>query len=572
MARVEVDEIEIDSRLLGAMPIVNHFIRRLDLEEALGRCVPHDDSRLLLAPASVLGVLVRHLVVNHGPLYALGEWAANYEPDQLGLGERDLRALNDDRVGRTLTSLFDADRASLLTSVVLHMVRSFTIDTTQLHNDSTSITVTGTHYGGGAKRANQPVAELTYGHNKDHRPDLRQLVWILSVSADGAVPLSYCVASGNVSDDSTHVPTWNQLRELLGRDDFLYVADCKLATASAMGHIDANHGRFVTVLPANRNEVTWFTQWIQTHTPIWSEARRQRARREGDPDEVWRTFESPLPSAAGYRVIWVNSNAKQIRDAATRVARIEAGLAALEALAAKLAGPRCRLKSVVAVESALAQVLTEASATRYFSTRVEEVPQEEFRQARRGRPGPSTRYVKSTSSRFSLAYVVRADVVAADAKSDGTFPLITNDRVMTPADVLNAYKYQPNLERRHAQLKGHQLVAPVYLKDPVRIEGLLCCHFFSLIIQALIEREIRGAMKAANLDSIALYPEFRDCASPSAERVLEILAGVSRTVLRDAEGTILKTIEPKLTPLQLEVLKLLDIPVSTYTAAKPSVA
>jgi transposase len=143
---------------------------------------------------------------------------------------------------------------------------------------------------------------------------------------------------------------------------------------------------------------------------------------------------------------------------------------------------------------------------------------------------------------------------------------------MSPADVLNAYKYQPNLERRHAQLKGHQLVAPVYLKDPARIEGQLCCHFFALIIQAPIEREIRSAMKAANQATIALYPELRDCASPSAERILEIFAGVTRFVLRDAEGTILKTFEPKLTPLQLEVLKLLDIPTSIYTATKSAVA
>ena len=105
--------------------------------------------------------------------------------------------------------------------------------------------------------------------------------------------------------------------------------------------------------------------------------------------------------------------------------------------------------------------------------------------------------MKRVTSRFTVSFNVRSDVVSADAKSDGTFPLLTNDCVMTPAEVLNAYKYQPNLERRHAQLKGHQLVAPVFLKDPVRIEGLLCCHFFALVIQAVIEREIRGAMKAA---------------------------------------------------------------------------
>ena len=171
MAKVEVDEIEFDSQLLGAMPIVNHFIGRLKLDQALETAVPHDDARVLLAPAVVLGAVARHLTIEHRPLYAIGEWAANYAPELLGLGDSELDLLNDDRVGRTLTRLFDANRASLLTSVVLSMVRAFEIDCSQLHNDSTSITVTGSRYGGATKRGEKPVAEVTFGHSKDHRPD-----------------------------------------------------------------------------------------------------------------------------------------------------------------------------------------------------------------------------------------------------------------------------------------------------------------------------------------------------------------------------------------------------------------
>jgi hypothetical protein len=31
---------------------------------------------------------------------------------------------------------------------------------------------------------------------------------------------------------------------------------------------------------------------------------------------------------------------------------------------------------------------------------------------------------------------------------------------MSPAELFAAYRWQPNLEKRHAQLKGTQLVAP----------------------------------------------------------------------------------------------------------------
>jgi hypothetical protein len=109
---------------------------------------------------------------------------------------------------------------------------------------------------------------------------------------------------------------------------------------------------------------------------------------------------------------------------------------------------------------------------------------------------------------------------------DGCLPLITNDTVMTPAETLAAYKYQPNLERRHGQLKGHQLVAPVLLKDPVRIEGLLCCHFFALVVQALIEREIRAAMLKAGARHIPLYyPQFSFGWSPTPDCMRAATAG-----------------------------------------------
>jgi hypothetical protein len=146
-------DYELDSSLIGAMPIVNHFLTRLGLDDALERTVPHADARVRLAPAKALGVVVRNLAIRHEPIYAMGEWARSYEPALLGLDPGEVRTLNDDRVGRTLTRLFDADRASLVTGVVLDMVRNFQIDCTQLHNDSTTVTFSGAYSGVSA----QPV-------------------------------------------------------------------------------------------------------------------------------------------------------------------------------------------------------------------------------------------------------------------------------------------------------------------------------------------------------------------------------------------------------------------------------
>ncbi|MHB1774206.1 MAG: IS1634 family transposase [Acidimicrobiales bacterium] len=555
---------ELASELVGALPVVNHFSELLGLDELLERYVPANDSRLALAPAKALGVVVANLLISHQPLYQLGEWAAPYRPDMLGLEPDEVCLLNDDRVGRALALLFDADRASLLTEVVLRAVRRFRIDCSELHDDSTTVTFSGaTRASKATVRGGKATAAAKRGFNKDHRPDLRQLLLVLTVSSDGAVPVAYRAADGNTEDSSTHTETWDGLVSLLGRKDFLYVADCKLATRDVMLHIGGEGGRFVSVLPRTRKEDAWFRDWVTRNRPSWQEATKVPARRKNDPPDVLSTFESPLPSAEGYRVIWVHSSAKQENDALSRARRIERATAALEDLAGRLAGPKCRIKTRVAAEEEAKAALEEHDAARYFEIWVLEEVEKTYVAEHRGTPGPETRFRQSTKPRFRLTWNARHHVVKAEAASDGCWPLVTNDTEMTPAEVLSAYKYQPNLERRNHVLKGPQAVAPVFLRNPARIEGLLCCHFLALLIGALIERQIRDAMVRSKTKAIPLYPEDRDCAAPSAERVLEIFAPVTRHHLV-RNGRLVQTFEPTLTELQEEVLRLLGIHTAYY--------
>ena len=131
--------------LLGALPIIEHFLVRLGIDDLLATYVVSTDRRVRLAPAKVLGVLVRNLCVRHQPVYALGEWAASYDPALLGLSASEVSMLNDDRAGRALASLFDADRASMLNRLVLDAVAGFGIDCQTLHNDSTSVRLSGAY-------------------------------------------------------------------------------------------------------------------------------------------------------------------------------------------------------------------------------------------------------------------------------------------------------------------------------------------------------------------------------------------------------------------------------------------
>ena len=549
--------------MLGAMPIIDAYLARLKVADLLGAFVP-GDRRMKLPPAKSLGVLVRNLVLHREPVYALGEWAAPFDPAVLGLNKDRVHLLNDDRVGRALLSLFDADRASLLNKLVLGAVAEFSIDCSQLHNDSTSVKLTGV-YGNatGVTRGDKPTVAAKRGHSKDHRPDLKQLVYILTVTADGAVPVACRTTDGNVEDSTTHIATWDGLVELLGRSDFLYVADSKLATRANMSHIAKNHGRFVSVLPASRREDGAFRRYLVDHEPTWTEALR-RTRRIDEPDDIYETTEAPWPSAEGHRVVWVRSSAKCERDAESRQRRIAAGIFAIDLLNQKLLSPKTRMKTIVAIENEARRLLDRAGATRWVTFRIDETIDVRHRQETRGRPGANTRYRKIETTRHTISFSVNEDVVADDACSDGCWPLVTNDRILTGSQVLKAYKHQPSLEHRHAQLKGDQLVAPMFLHDPARIEGLMTCHFIALMVQALVERDIRRAMASTNLAELPLYPEERGCSAPSAPRIFQIFAGLARQHLIGADDAVIQTFSPELTKLQQIVLGLLGVSESSY--------
>jgi len=416
----------------------------------------------------------------------------------------------------------------------------------------------------GRAKSGRATLSIKHGHNKDGHPDLKQLLWILTVSADGAVPIAYRAMDGNTNDASTHIQSWEELVALTGRRDFLYVADVKLATRPNMMHIHKGGGRFISVLAANRKEDEHFRDWIVTHEPEWVFAQRQRSRYPDEPDDVWHTTEAPWPSAEGYRVIWLRSSGKQARDAKRRQTAIHAGIHALDALNAKLASPRSRIKTPEAALDAATAALNAARASRYLNLTIETNTLETIRQEKRGRPGKHTRYRKITRDTFIIRWRLNDDTITRDAASDGCWPLITNDRTLTGAEVLAAYKYQPNLEKRHAQLKGTHHVAPVFLRDPGRIEAILCCHFIALLIQALIERDIRDRMRQRGLHQLSLYPEDRACAAPTTRRILDIFRDLTRHHIQDQHGTTLKTFHPQPNELQTQILDLLNIPTSTY--------
>ena len=551
------------SQSLDGVPIIKHFLNRLGLEAILERYVPTADSRLLVPHSTVLGVLLKNILLSRIPLYSLPSWARSFEPSGLGLSADQIAGLNDDRIGRSLDRLFDADRASLITEVVVRAIGEFDISLEDIHNDSTTITFSGRYEGAkGDLRRGRQTLTVTHGHNKDHRPDLKQILWILNVTSDGAVPIHLQLCDGNTTDDRTHIQSWETLRKLIGRPDFLYVADSKLCVRESITHIVSQGGRFLTILPKTRREEVWFREWIQTHTPDWKEVRRRSnpRRQEGLPD-IYRVTESPLRSCEGYRIIWVYSSLKAQCDEQSRQAKIEKGILALEILETRLRGKRCRFGNRAAVSKAVETAIL--GVDRWLDVTIEERPEARFLQEKKGRPGTSTRYRRSQKLRFFLQWQLRPQNIEYDAKTDGMFPLITNDVDLGAGDLLRKYKYQPQLEKRHEQLKTVCQVMPVFLKSVVRIEALLTVYFLALLVSALIEREILRTMKTRGIESLPLYPEERLCRAPTTDRLLDLFSGLKKNQLFHG-GNKVQVFQPTLSDLQKEVLDLLGVGPSAY--------
>jgi transposase len=559
------------SYAVGATPIINHLLGRLNLEAILERHLPVEDDRMKVPTTAGVLLLIRKVLMSREPIYGVADWAYGFAPDLLDLSEKQLAALNDDRLGRCLNRLFQGCGPELILDVVRHAVREFDLKLDELHNDSTSISFYGAYLSASQEKTRQgrKTHAITWGFSKAHRPDLKQLLYILTVTDDGGVPVYFTSASGNVTDDTTHIETWDLLCQLVGSPDFLYVADCKLASTANLNHLAARGGRFITVLPGTRREDHDFRGRLNATPPAstaWEHVYNvTQPTADGQQEIVDRlsVWAEPQTSSDGYRVLWYHSTRKAELDRVARVGRTDRALVELLDLSERLKSSHTRFRDRVKVEQAVVEILQARDVERWVKVQVRDEQQIEYRQATPGRPSKNTTYRREAKPRFGLSAEVDNVQVEREAAGDGLFPLLTNQRQMSAEDVLRAYKRQPLIEKRFSQFKTDFAVAPVYLKEVSRIQGLLCVYFLALLVQTLLERELRTAMQRQGIDHLPLYAEDRECRRPTTRKLIDLFEPIQRHVLTTSSGKA-ETLPTTLSPLQRKILQLFKIPQSLY--------
>jgi transposase len=559
------DNFDLESLYLGGNPIIRPFMQRMRLRKLFEEALGSPDRRFKLNPVDSCLLLVRNFVLSRHPLYAVPDWVKRYDPAQLEISKELVAFINDDRLGRALDKLFEADLRTLMTEITVHMVKEYDIDLERFHNDSTSITFSGVYKEKPLRKDGRRRLKVVHGHNKDHRPDLKQLVWSLTVSEDGAVPVHYNVYDGNVTDDRTHIETWQVLRKIVGSSDFIYAADSKLCTRENMEHIDKAGGLFITVLPRTRKEDARFKQYLLYNKVDWQLIwERPPLRRKHDPPERFEAIPAPEPSSEGYRVVWYRSSEKWKRDERTRDNMIQFARQEIHRLRERV-GKR-KLKTREQVQQAAEKIIYDTETNCWIKLQIVPRTSYDHRQVGPGRPGDNTRYARETTTVYEPFAVLDEDSIRASAAADGVFPLVTNidTDTMSALDLLQIYKYQSFIEKRHEQLKTAADAVPVNYKNPERIEAFLFLYFVAVTIHALIERQVRIAMKGRKIRSIPLYPEQRACRAPTADKILELFESMRRHRLFDRERQ-LKTFWDPLSDVQRMVLDLLEVPVSEYS-------
>lgn len=546
-----LEQFEARFKQVDVLPMVKHFMDQLDLFNLFSKYVPSATASLA-EHAEGLCALTANIICANKPLYKVREWLQQYS-DGLGVDPVNASLFNDDRLARDLSALFRADRHSLMTEVSCNAISVHKLLTDEIHNDSTSVTFIGKY-----NTPDPEAVKLKHGHNKDFRPDCKQIVFDLNVVADGYVPISYKLFDGNTTDDVTHIPNWNGLRMLLKKEDFIYVADCKLCSQSNLTHIAANGGYFITVVPKDRKEVKRFIRHLGKNEVAWKNAFSIESSRKKAEMNIYRTYEAER-TKQGFRIIFVHSSTKQEDDETRRRKRIEKAISKLEELSPKLNA--YHLKTKKEIQAAVDKICKDVKA--FINVQIMSNRKQVKVKTSPGRPSSrKTDYRNKWEFTYRIQWELNKRALAEASRTDGVFPLITNT-ALEASEVLSKYKSQPFLEKRMYTKKTVLEVAPVFLKKEHRIEAMLFLYFVALMIVSLIERKIRMNMAEANIEKLPILPQGMNTKKPTWNNLRYFYRNVHFSqIIRDE--VCIQAVVQGLNDLHKQINRLLEIPDSVY--------
>ncbi len=521
-------------KALGALPVVAHFSRDLDIAGIVDRAAPVRDIAYA-THGQVIEALVANRLTSPTPLVHVEDWARSWAVDEVfGLAPE---VLNDDRIGRALDAVAP-HLEGIVGSIGAKAIATFGLDVSRIHWDMTSISLYGAY--------TSPVEghiEPRFGHPKDRRPDLKQVQAGVAVAADGGVPIWHHAYSGGAGEVAQVVPAMEALSGLAGERRFLMVGDSKLVSYPNLAAMIAAGVSFIA--PASKSYVgadilarcdldaAQVVDYVATRDS--DKGAGERGTYRVAEDTMVLTGKKKSDPALELRRVFVWSSARAGAAAAARSKKLDRARADLERLGRGLGGRYYRTDK--AVSERIAVITRDRRVGAYLHTTV----------------GTNPAATNPAATKPTLAWHFDQAAIDAEAGTDGWYALLTNlDPEISAAAVFHNYKGQEAPERRYHNFKGPIAVAPMFLHNNRRIEALISVICLALLIFALVERSVR----------IALSPTVKLAglwagrpAKPTGRLIFTALSHLRLIPATDASPAQI----PRPPPLQARLLELLGV-------------
>lgn len=524
------------TEIVGALPLISNYLERLELAKIVDELVPWEGEVPL---GTLVEVLVSNRLLQPKALFRVGDWAqAAGLTTYYGLASDQL---HDDRLGRALERL-SAHADTIQAGLVLQAVKKFKLDLSQIHYDITSVELFGAYDLAVPDGQPAPTPLPRYGRTKSGRKNVKQVQLGVNVTGDGGVPVGHVALDGNTAESTTHLDNLRRLRALLPKKHELYIADTKLDTPENLLAAAENNGRFLCGGAFTTDLQTLFLKHRQQLRPVayWPKSQDQRPPEERDQ---YQAFELPhrvegtqkgRKRKLDYRLLFVWSEAKQRQEAETRERHVAKIQAEFETVTRNL--NKYSLKTEAAVVRRLEVARGKYTEGKLFTYRL----------------------TTKRSGTLELHWEIDAQALQEWQLLEGVFVLKTNvpKKKCSLERVLRKYKEQSQVERRIRHLKGPLAVTPMFLEKPERIAGLLCILVWALMVLALMERQVRRALK--NKPMYGLYPENRPSPAPTGPALLECFSTLCIVIVKHHGKTSRRLGQPN--NVQAKLLLLLGIP------------
>jgi transposase len=551
-------ELTVTSEQINSLPLLLGIMEDMGMRQLIDAHVsPHGHWQGISVGTAVTIWLSCLLQERDHRLVLVRDWAtarAHTLKTLLDITLRDTDC-SDDRLANILTMLGDPDTQAALDAALLQQwVRVYRLPTQTIRLDSTSVSL--------YHDPEEPDSLLQFGHSKDHRPDLRQFKAMLATLDPLGLPLICQMLSGERADDPLYAPAYDAAVAALGTAAVLVVGDSKMAALATRGHLVAHGSTYLCPYrpPRGTAELTGWVEtalaraeaWqrIETVDPQTGEVTLVAVLDTWTRAQRWTDPATTTEHRWTERVLVVRSSAYQAGQRTLR----ERALTRLSEQLMALWQPPARGRKRYSTRFELEQTVADWIERAGLSGIVQAVLVEEQL------AGGTTRWTVGS---------IAVDLAAWEALVErlGWQVYVSNTTVeQYDAEALVAtYHQQPLLERGISRLKTRNLqIRPVYLRDEVRIAGLLWLLTLALRVLTLTEYRVRTALAERDEEVAGLNPASRSQTTrrPTAERVLAAFANLTVTTVR-RNGACEHYLTP-LTGTQRHLLVLLKLPADLY--------